>query len=154
VNDIVALRIKDGNTRKDFMQLLVQLKQSGKVSGDDSDTADTETEEHPSSTTRNLLLAYLNITINWKICFQSGFDDEDIVAQAVLFFFAGFETSSSTLTYALMELARSPQVQQKARENINDSLKKHNGKMSYDALQDMNYLDWIVQGDKSFSSYP
>jgi len=53
-----------------------------------------------------------------------------------------------------MELARSPQVQQKARENINDSLKKHNGKMSYDALQDMNYLDWIVQGDKSFSSYP
>jgi hypothetical protein len=58
VNDIVALRIKDGNTRKDFMQLLVQLKQSGKVSGDDSDTADTETEEHPSSTTRNLLLAY------------------------------------------------------------------------------------------------
>lgn len=64
----------------------------------------------------------------------------------MVFFFAGFETSSSTLTFALMELARSPQVQLKARENIVNALKKHNGKLSYEALQDMVYLDWIVQG--------
>jgi Cytochrome P450 len=52
-----------------------------------------------------------------------------------------------------MELARSPQVQQKARENISDALKKHNGKRSYDALQDMTYLDWIVQGDALYSPF-
>lgn len=87
-----------------------------------------------------------------KICFQLGLDDDDILAQAVVFFFAGFETSSSTLTFALMELARSPQVQLKARENIANALKKHSGRLSYEALQDMVYLDWIVQG--FFTKFP
>jgi ribosome recycling factor len=61
VKDIVALRIKEGNIRKDFMQLLVQLKQSGKVSADDSDVADKEieTDEHPSSSARKLLAGVL-----------------------------------------------------------------------------------------------
>lgn len=57
VKDIVASRIKEGNTRKDFMQLLVQLKLSGKVSVDDGDVA---TEEHQaSSTTRNNFFVYI-----------------------------------------------------------------------------------------------
>jgi cytochrome P450 len=70
----------------------------------------------------------------------------DIVAQVLVFFFAGFETSSSTLTFALMEMARSPLVQQKARENIEQVLERHDGQMSYQALQEMTYLDWILQG--------
>lgn len=74
--------------------------------------------------------------------------DIDIVAQALVFFFAGFETSSSTLTLALMEMARSPLVQQKAKENIEQVLEQHNGQMSYQALQEMTYLDWILQGKK------
>jgi len=73
-------------------------------------------------------------------------DDDDIVAQALAFFFAGFETSSSTLAFAMMEMARNPLVQQKARENIESILEKNNGVMSYQALQEMNYLDWILQG--------
>jgi cytochrome P450 family 6 len=72
--------------------------------------------------------------------------DDDIVAQAMVFFLAGFETSSSTLTYAFMEMARNPLVQQKARQNIDEVLEKHNGVMSYQALQEMTYLDWIIQG--------
>jgi len=65
----------------------------------------------------------------------------------LVFFFAGFETTSSALTYAMMEMARNPLIQQKARENIESVLEKHNGVMSYQALQEMNYLDWILQGN-------
>jgi len=72
--------------------------------------------------------------------------DDDIIAQALVFFFAGFETSSSTLTFGLMEIARFPQVQQKARENIEQVLARHNGVMSYQALQEMTYLELIMQG--------
>jgi cytochrome P450 len=72
--------------------------------------------------------------------------EDDIVAQALMFFVAGFETSSSTLSYAMLEMARLPAVQQKARENIKDVLKRHNGTMNYQALQEMHYLDWIIDG--------
>jgi cytochrome P450 len=72
--------------------------------------------------------------------------DDDIVAQALMFFVAGFETSSSTLSYAMLEMARLPTVQQSARENIKDVLKRHNCTMNYQALQEMHYLDWIIDG--------
>jgi len=45
-----------------------------------------------------------------------------------------------------MEIARSPLVQEKARKNIEEVLKRHNGVMSYQAIQEMTYLDWILKG--------
>jgi cytochrome P450 family 6 len=69
------------------------------------------------------------------------------VAQALVFFIAGFETSSTSLTYAMMEMARKPSVQKKAKLHIEEVLAKHNGVMSYQALQEMTYLDWIMQGN-------
>jgi len=45
-----------------------------------------------------------------------------------------------------MEMARSPIIQEKARENIEQVLERHGGVMSYQALQEMTYLDWIMQG--------
>jgi cytochrome P450 family 6 len=72
--------------------------------------------------------------------------NDDIVAQALVFFVAGFETSSTTLTYAMMEMARKPSIQKMAKQHIEEVLAKHNGVMSYQALQEMTYLDWILQG--------
>jgi cytochrome P450 family 6 len=67
-----------------------------------------------------------------------------------VFFIAGFETSSTTLSYAMLEIAKLPLVQQKARENIEDVLKRHNGTINYQALQEMHYLDWIIDGARVF----
>jgi cytochrome P450 family 6 len=72
--------------------------------------------------------------------------DDDITAQALVFFVAGFETSSTTLSYAMLEMARLPSVQKKARKNIKDVLARHNGTLNYQALQEMHYLDWIIDG--------
>jgi cytochrome P450 family 6 len=41
VIDIVARRSKTGNTRKDFMQLLIQLKEKGRLADDDEDVTET-----------------------------------------------------------------------------------------------------------------
>jgi cytochrome P450 family 6 len=41
VIDIVARRSKTGNTRKDFMQLLIQLKEKGRLAEDDEDVNET-----------------------------------------------------------------------------------------------------------------
>lgn len=68
------------------------------------------------------------------------FSFEEMVSNSILFFIAGFDTSSTLMTYTLYELAKNPDVQDKLRAEINAVLKKHNGQVTYEALQEMTYL--------------
>nr|ALD15926.1 cytochrome P450 [Dendroctonus armandi] len=69
---------------------------------------------------------------------------DDMTAQALLFFFAGFDSVSSLLTFATYELAVNGNVQDKLREEIFDTLEKTNGTITYEALSNMKYLDMVV----------
>jgi cytochrome P450 family 6 len=69
------------------------------------------------------------------------------VAQALTFLVAGYETSASTLTFALYELALHPEIQQSLRAQILQVLSKHDGKLTYDGIQEMSYLDRVVSGE-------
>ncbi|KXJ70318.1 hypothetical protein RP20_CCG024124 [Aedes albopictus] len=68
----------------------------------------------------------------------------DVIAQAFLFFFGGFETSSKALSFALFELAYNQEIQDRAREEVQRVLAKHEGLLTYEALKDMVYVEQIV----------
>ncbi|XP_068631672.1 cytochrome P450 9e2-like [Battus philenor] len=70
--------------------------------------------------------------------------DIDLVAQAVLFFIAGFETISSAMSFALHELAVHPDIQEKLYQEIKENETKCGGKLDYNAIQNMTYLDMVV----------
>lgn len=80
--------------------------------------------------------------MNWD------FTSNEAAAQAYIFFIAGFETSSLIIQYALYEMSINPIIQDKARIEIMSVLKEHNGKITYDALNEMKYLDKVVQGKR------
>jgi cytochrome P450 family 6 len=70
------------------------------------------------------------------------------VAQALKFLLAGYETSASTLTFALLELALHPEIQHRLRAEILHVMSKHDGKLIYDGIQNMSYLDRVVSGEE------
>ncbi|KRT86689.1 cytochrome P450, partial [Oryctes borbonicus] len=80
------------------------------------------------------------------------FTFEEIAAQAFVFFLAGFETSSSTMTFAFYEMAKNQEVQDKAREEIRRVVEKYDGKITYDAVMEMTYLSQIF--DEALRKYP
>lgn len=109
VEQTVKYREENQVVRKDFMQILIDLKNSS--------------DEHGEMFT---------IAV--------------IAAQAFAFFLAGFETSSTTMTYCLYALAENEEVQQMAREEVRSVLEDHGGELTYEALQQMKYLEKVLEG--------
>ncbi|CAK1596655.1 unnamed protein product [Parnassius mnemosyne] len=70
--------------------------------------------------------------------------DIDLVAQAVLFFIAGFDTVSSAMSFALHEIAVHPEVQQRLYEEIKEHDEKNRGTLNYNSIQSLKYLDMVV----------
>lgn len=73
-------------------------------------------------------------------------DEEDIVSQFASLLIAGFETAASTLMFGMYELALNLEIQNRLRKEIQSVLEKHNQKVTFDALQEMKYLDMVVSG--------
>lgn len=72
--------------------------------------------------------------------------ESQVVAQSVLFLIAGFETSSTLLTFMCYELAINLDIQEKLRQEIHVVLKRHNGKCTHEAMQEMLLLDMVLMG--------
>lgn len=74
-----------------------------------------------------------------------GLTVNQIAAQSFLFFIAGYETSSTTMLFALYELALNPEIQTKLRNEIQSAFKKHEN-FTYEMMMDIPYLDQTIQG--------
>ncbi|KAH8258525.1 hypothetical protein KR044_010834, partial [Drosophila immigrans] len=75
------------------------------------------------------------------------------VAQAAFLLLAGFDTSSSTITFALYELAKHPAIQQHLRHGLKQILNANGDvQMDYDTLSLLPYLRQVV--DEVLRLYP
>ena len=80
----------------------------------------------------------------------AGVSMNSLAAQAFVFFIAGFETSSSTMTFCLYELSLHQDIQDRVREEIDVVLQKHDSKLTYEGILEMEYLDKVVSGKAQF----
>ena len=116
IRETVDYREANDIQRNDFMNLLLQIKNKGKINDDTGASIGT-------------------LSFN------------ELAAQCFLFFLAGFETSSTTMTFALYELALNPDIQEKLRQEIKTVLKKHDDKLTYEAMLDIKYLQMVIDGN-------
>ncbi|XP_011551074.3 cytochrome P450 6B7 [Plutella xylostella] len=123
VNKIVGEREGRPKSRKDFMDLMIELKEQKLI----------EKREHDK-------VAKLEMS------------PELMAAQAVVFYAAGFETSSATMSFLIHELAFHQDIQQRLHDEICAVTEKHGGKLTYDALSEMTYLEMCF--DETLRKYP
>lgn len=112
--------------RPDVIDLLIQAK-NGKLTTDPEE----ETDEG---------LAYMKTrenTFNWS--------DEDLVAQALVFFLGGFDTTATLMQSYFWELSQNPDVQQTLIDEVDEMVNTLDGKpISYEQLTQMKYLDMVI----------
>lgn len=122
----IEFREKNNVSRKDFIQFLIQLRNTGQIS-EDGEIWDVETSADELK----------SISI------------EQCAGQVFLFYVAGFDTSATILSYTLYELAKNQEILRRVQMDIDETLAKHNGKITFDSLMDMKYVDLCLMGMKS-----
>jgi cytochrome P450 family 6 len=78
---------------------------------------------------------------------------DSMAAQAFVFFSAGVEGSSTIMTFCLYELSLHQDIQDRLRHEIDVVLQKHDGKLTYEGIQEMEYLDKVVSGKTHSCKY-
>ncbi|EFN83828.1 Cytochrome P450 9e2, partial [Harpegnathos saltator] len=77
---------------------------------------------------------------------------EDMTAQAFIFFFGGFESVALGLSFISHELGTDPNIQTKLRQEVDQVLEKSNGEVTYEAINQLKYLDAVVS--EALRKYP
>ncbi|KAJ0183252.1 hypothetical protein K1T71_001228 [Dendrolimus kikuchii] len=114
VSNVIKMREDTLSARRDFMDLMIELRKEGKA-------------------IKRINDAILEIEIN----------NEMITSQAFLFFVAGFEATSSSIAYILYELALHPDIQSRLYKEISSVSDKYNGVLEFEALADMTYFNMV-----------
>ncbi|EIN08194.1 cytochrome P450 [Punctularia strigosozonata HHB-11173 SS5] len=82
---------------------------------------------------------------------QAQFTEEEIIENIITFTMVGHETSSGTISFTLLALARNKEVQDKLRHEI----QQYGQDLSYDAVQKLEYLEAAVrEGIRLFAASP
>jgi len=80
------------------------------------------------------------------------FTVDEIIGQILVFVFGGFDSAATSICFIVQEIGLNPDVQKKLVAEIEDVLKRTNGRPTYEAIISMKYLDAVVT--ESLRLYP
>lgn len=133
VADTMAGREKNSIIRNDMIQILIDAKK-GVLKHEDSNHEDIK--EAGFATVEESAVGKEAVKRRWT--------DDELTAQAVLFFIAGFDTASTLLCFLAHELTLHPEIQERLQEEIDEVASNSKGKLNYNDLQGMKYMDMVV----------
>nr|WDY85985.1 cytochrome P450 9Z213 [Pagiophloeus tsushimanus] len=130
INEAIHVREEKGIVRQDMIHLLLEARKG--INHEDTEVTETGFATVKESTDLGKFKQIKSLS------------NEDITSQALIFFFAGFDTISTAMCFGSYELAVNRGVQDKLRKEIQNTHKANNGKPTYDILLKMKYLDMVV----------
>lgn len=113
--DTMKIREQKNITRHDMINLLMQARKGNLT----LNTKEEDSIADGFATVEESNMGKSKITRVW--------DDEDLAAQCFIFFFAGFDTVSSTMGFAAHELAVNPDIQDRLLQEVIDTHTELNG---------------------------
>uniref|UniRef100_A0A0A9XKJ1 Putative cytochrome P450 6a19 n=1 Tax=Lygus hesperus TaxID=30085 RepID=A0A0A9XKJ1_LYGHE len=130
IRTALEYRRTTGLTRNDFVQQMVTLVDKGFIEF---------SEKHDPNDD------YLHVTEKTVVdSLKIELTDDTMIGHAFVFLLAGFETTSTAITYLCLDLAVNQEAQQKAREEVLAALNKY-GELTYDNIRDLSYLEGCMK---------
>ncbi|KAK4887308.1 hypothetical protein RN001_003579 [Aquatica leii] len=117
VEETLKMRKEKKIVRPDMINLMMETK--AKVNSNDPDSVKTQ--------------------------HKLDFTNKDITAAAISFYFAGFDTTSTTLTFIAYSLCINPDVQNKLRKEVDEAMASCNGELTFETVMNMRYLEMVIE---------
>ncbi|CAG9827785.1 unnamed protein product [Diabrotica balteata] len=130
IGDTVKAREEKNIVRPDMLHLLIQARKGGLENGEKSRDGEIEAAEAESNELIKKVAKDMTMV--------------DIAAQALIFFFAGFDSVASLLSFTCYELMVNPDIQTRLRKEIEETLEQCNGNVTYEAIMKMKYMDMVL----------
>ncbi|KAL1509575.1 hypothetical protein ABEB36_004287 [Hypothenemus hampei] len=150
ITETIKVREEKNIVRKDMINLLLEARKGNKIEDGNAIETGYATVQEDSYFGRHQNLhcycrQYFQNILSDKVNFKQAkyLTNDDIASQALIFFFAGFDTVSTALCYSAHELAVNKDIQDRLREEIRETDKLNDGKLTYDALLNMKYMDMV-----------
>ncbi|KAB0804062.1 hypothetical protein PPYR_02096 [Photinus pyralis] len=134
VKDTLQTRREKNIIRHDMLHLLMEFQKDNHTYQDDAH----DMPEMGYAPVEDTNFGKTQRTIKLEIT------DDIITSQVMIFFFAGFETVSTMMSYTIYELALNSDIQDRLRNEVDAAFKSGNGELTYDKLMELKYLDMVI----------
>ncbi|CAG2165468.1 unnamed protein product [Oppiella nova] len=121
----------------DFLQLLIDVEKENDITRDENDVNESH---HVNEGEEELAVERKALNIN---VVNKHLTENEILAQAMVFLLAGYETTGTLLSFCTYELALNPHVQEILHKEVNSAIDS-NGEIDYDLLSRLPYLDAVI----------
>ena len=83
---------------------------------------------------------------------KGSYDEVEMASEGFLIYAAGFETSSTLMTFCCYELALNQDIQERLRNELKSRIEENDGQLTYELLFDLKYLDMVL--NETLRKYP
>ncbi|XP_037279004.2 cytochrome P450 3A8 isoform X1 [Rhipicephalus microplus] len=139
---IIQKRKQKECRQEDFLQLMMDAREGALQESSESNTGKESSEMFN-------LVSDIKNDIN---CVSKALSEDEALAQCVLFFLAGQDTTSSVIAFAIYSLALNPDVQAKLRNEADECFATHGKEPSLVAISKLPYLHCVVS--ETLRMYP
>ena len=118
---------KESRTRRNDLVDMMLDAVKGELSTDHNDNEDEQ----------------LDVSINHKSSTKPELDELTIVATAIVILVAGYDTTGTTLSFALYELAKNPELQERLHAELEEVVGDAS-EITYDHIQSMTFVEQVI----------
>ncbi|CAG2107870.1 unnamed protein product, partial [Medioppia subpectinata] len=150
VQRLMSERKKSDKKRNDFMQLLMDVKRE-----DNNNTTTTTTGAGDAMSGHHVNEGIDELMAEKQALsgvVEKKLTEAEIIAQCLLFFVAGYETTATTLAYCLYELALNPDIQDLLVAETREAFNENTADIDYETLCRLPLLDAVIS--ETLRHYP
>ena len=141
VSKALRVRRESGERRNDMIDLMLDCIKEGEREGGGENENDDQINQIESD------MKFHHVRRHTKI------SEEEIIATAMVFLVAGYDTTGMTLAFLAYQMSINPELQERLHQEVDQAYEDNYGEMpDYQTIQSLPYIDMLIHETLRFHS--